>query len=66
MILGTPAYMPPEQVLGELDKIDARSDIYAMGVCLYEILTASFPLKEIRPPNYFIRSFMKIRFLLLV
>jgi serine/threonine protein kinase/formylglycine-generating enzyme required for sulfatase activity len=37
--MGTPQYMPPEQALGELDKIDARSDVYALGATLYELLS---------------------------
>ena len=37
--MGTIFYMPPEQATGELDKIDARSDIYALGATLYEILS---------------------------
>ncbi len=41
--LGTPYYMPPEQVLGNVKKIDPRSDIYSIGVILYEILAERLP-----------------------
>ncbi len=42
--LGTPAYAPPEQVLGRLEAIDARSDVYGLGAILFEMLTGEPPV----------------------
>ncbi len=38
-VLGTPGYMSPEQVRGETSRLDARSDVFALGAVLFEILT---------------------------
>jgi serine/threonine-protein kinase len=45
-LLGTPAYMAPEQAAGRLDALDARSDVYSLAVTFYEFLALRHPRGE--------------------
>jgi serine/threonine protein kinase len=47
-LVGTPEYMSPEQVEVNNQDIDTRSDVYSLGVLLYELLTGSTPLTRTR------------------
>ncbi len=51
-VLGTPAYMSPEQVKGEIDKVGPRSDIYSLGVIFYQMLSGQLPFKSDTPWGY--------------
>lgn len=42
-VTGTPAYMSPEQAGGHLDEVDTRTDVYSLGVILFNVLTNQWP-----------------------
>lgn len=52
-VSGTPIYMSPEQTYGDFDRIDARSDVWSLGVVLFELLTGARPFPAASIPVLF-------------
>jgi serine/threonine-protein kinase len=49
MLMGTPAFMPPEQARGEWSRVDERSDLFSLGATLFALLTGNPPRKAATP-----------------
>ncbi|MCK4836050.1 MAG: serine/threonine protein kinase, partial [Candidatus Aminicenantes bacterium] len=59
MVVGTPYYMSPEQAKGKINDIDRRSDIYSMGITLFELLSGEVPFKGDTPVDILMKIIQK-------
>jgi predicted Ser/Thr protein kinase len=55
-VMGTPAYMPPEQARGELDQIDPQSDVYSLGATIYAVLCRKQPFSGQNPMEILMKA----------
>jgi eukaryotic-like serine/threonine-protein kinase len=59
MLMGTPAYMPPEQARGRWQDVDARSDLWAVGVTLASLMTGKRPRTADTPAEELLAAMMQ-------
>lgn len=55
LIMGTPSYMCPEQAAGDVNSISARSDIYALGIIVYQMLSERLPIEADIVPKVLVK-----------
>jgi len=58
-VMGTLSYLSPEQAAGRTDSIDARTDVYALAVMLFEALTGSFPFDMTGRPSDIVQRILE-------
>jgi len=58
-MLGTPAYMAPEQIKNDIGSLDGRADIYSVGMVLYEMLTGRTPFQSRNIPELLMAQLQK-------
>ena len=46
VVMGTPSYMSPEQAVGDIHKMDATTDVWSLGIVLFEIITGQLPFSD--------------------